>query len=39
VSGSIGGQLAKLREARVPGSPANCRYVVDELGLVLRWSA
>jgi NADPH-dependent curcumin reductase CurA len=39
VSGSIGGQLAKPRDARVlgiAGSPANCRYVVDELGLVLR---
>ena len=33
--GSIAGQLAKLRGARVvgiAGGPAKCRYVVDELG-------
>jgi len=34
--GSIAGQLAKLRGARVvgiAGGPAKCRYVVDDLGL------
>src|SRR5258708_22504231 len=33
--GSIAGQLARLRGARVvgiAGSPAKCRYVVDDLG-------